>query len=300
MTTDEPKIDPELDVLIARLTEPFAPSEIRWRVTHTTQDGHRGAVIAFADPRAYTDRLNQIFTPIGWTRDYEVTTISAVSRVKRDKVIQTGKVLVTCSLTIHRLGSHTGSGEEWADEPWAMTASEAQAFKRACVCFGLGRYLYNVEEVWVPLNEHGRPLSAPSLPSWALPKSANGGNLATPTPRSQAAQRGPIDQQTTARIEGFRRILGDPIYSEILWRSARARRASTIPNAQLQAKAAEAMERASRGVRKVHSLAETVGETQFVSTLNRLHIASTSAIPNLEALRRLASELEGLAGRSVA
>jgi hypothetical protein len=47
-------------------------------------------------------------------------------------------------------------------------------------------------------------------------------------------QRGPIDQQTTATIEGFRRILGDPIYGEILWRIARARQASVIPNAQLQ------------------------------------------------------------------
>jgi hypothetical protein len=300
MTTDEPKIDPEHDVLFARLVEPFAPSEIRWRVTHTTQDGHRGAVIAFADPRAYTDRLNQIFTPTGWTRDYEVTTISAVSRLKRDKVIQTGKVLVTCKLTIHRLGSHTGSGEEWADEQNAMTAAEAQAFKRACVCFGLGRYLYNFEEVWVPLDEHGRPLSTPSLPSWALPKSRTGRKMSTPTAIPQAVQRGPIDQQNTARIEGFRQILGDPIYGEILWRSARARRASAIPNAQLQAQAAEAMERASRGVRKVHSLAEAVGDTQFVSALHRLHIASTNAIPNLEALKRLASELERLTGRPAA
>jgi hypothetical protein len=177
---------------------------------------------------------------------------------------------------------------------------EAQAFKRACVCFGLGRYLYNVEEVWVPLNEHGRPLNPPSLPPWALPKSASGKKMGAPTPGLQAAQRGPIDQQTTARIEGFRQILGDPIYGEILWRSARARWASAIPNAHLQAKAAQAMERAARGLRKVHSRAETVGETQFVSALDRLHIASTSAIPNLEALRRLVSELERLAGRPAA
>jgi hypothetical protein len=124
--------------------------------------------------------------------------------------------------------------------------------------------------------------------------------MGAPTPGLQAAQRGPIDQQTTARIEGFRQILGDPIYGEILWRSARARWASAIPNAHLQAKAAQAMERAARGLRKVHSRAETVGETQFVSALDRLHIASTSAIPNLEALRRLVSELERLAGRPAA
>ena len=113
-------------------------------------------------------------------------------------------------------------------------------------------------------------------------------------------QRGPIDQKTTAKIEGFRRILGDPIYGEILWRVARARQVNAIPNAQLQATVAEAMERASRGVRKVQTLAETIGDTQFVSVLDRLRIASTSAIPNLEALRRLVSDLEGLAGRPAA
>jgi len=39
------------------------------------------------------------------------------------------------------LGTHSGTGEAWADDENAMTAAEAQAFKRACSCFGLGRYL---------------------------------------------------------------------------------------------------------------------------------------------------------------
>ena len=133
-----------LDALFTQLAEPFDPNEIKWRVTHTTQDGSRGAVIAFADPRAYTDRLNQLFTPSGWTRTYDVSTVSAVSRQKKDKLIQTGKVLVTCTLTIAGLGLTAGSGEQWADEQNAMTAAEAQAFKRAASCFGLGRYLYNL------------------------------------------------------------------------------------------------------------------------------------------------------------
>ena len=131
MATNEAKTGPDTDALFTQLAEPFGPSEIKWRVTHTSHDGTRGAVIAFADPRAYTDRLNQLFTPSGWTRNYDVTTVSAVSRQKRDKIIQTGKVLVTCTLTIARLGTHSGSGEQWADEQNAMTAAEAQAFKRA-------------------------------------------------------------------------------------------------------------------------------------------------------------------------
>jgi hypothetical protein len=210
-------------------------------------------------------------------------------------------VLVTCTLTITGLGCHAGSGEDWADEENAMTAAEAQAFKRACSCFGLGRYLYNFAEMWVLLNEYRQPLEFPKLPHWALPK----GNYTGKThpavgSRPSVVQRGPIDQKTTARIEAFQRILGDPIYGEILRRVAHTCRANDISNAQMQAQVAEAMERASRGVRKAHSLSGAVGDTQFVSVLERLHIGTMSAIPNLEALRMLVAELENLAGSSAA
>ena len=302
MATTELKTNPELDALFLQLVEPFDPSEIKWRVTHTTQDHRRGAVIAFADPRAYTDRLNQIFTPTGWTRTYDVSTVTAVSRMKGDKLIQTGKVLVTCALTIHQLGCHTGSGEEWADEQNAMTSAEAQAFKRACTCFGLGRYLYNFAEMWVPLNDYRQPVNLTALPQWALPKGngAEGKINLVSVPRPPVVQRGPIDQKTTARIEGFRRILGDPIYGEILWRVARARRANAVPNTQLQADVSEAMERAARGIRKAHSLAEEIGDTQFVSVLERLRIRSMTTIRNLEALKLLVLELENLAAQHAA
>jgi hypothetical protein len=101
---------------------------------------------------------------------YEVSTVSAVTRMKKDKLIQTGKVLVTCTLTITGLGCHAGSGEDWADESNAMTTAEAQAFKRAASCYGLGRYLYNLAEMWVPLNEHRQPCVTPPkrLASWPI------------------------------------------------------------------------------------------------------------------------------------
>lgn len=178
---------------------------------------------------------------------------------------------------------------------------EAQAFKRAASCYGLGRYLYNLAEMWVPLNEYRQPIELPSLPQWALPKTgAPVKNHPASGPHPAAVQRGPIDQRITGKIEGFRRILGDPIYGEILWRVARTQKANAIPNAQLQTNVAEAMERAARGIRKVHYLAESLGDTQFVSVLDRLHIESMTKIQNLNALKHLVSELEGLAGRPAA
>jgi hypothetical protein len=298
MATEAGTPNPELNALFAQLTEPFDPSEIKWRVTHTTRDGSRGAVIAFADPRAYSDRLNHVFTPSGWTRAYEVNTVSSVTRMKKDKLIQTGKVLVTCTVTIAGIGTHADSGEEWADEENAMTSAQAQAFKRACTCFGLGRYLYNFAEMWVPLNQHRQPLHFPTLPQWALPKS--GSIERTSGARPPAVQRGPVDQKTTAKIEGFRRILGDPIYGEILWRVSRARRANAIPNAQLQSDVSDAMERAARGIRKAHALSEEIGDTQFVSVLDQLQIRSMTTIRNLETLKRLVTALEEFAARTAA
>ena len=56
-----------------QLLDPFDPGEIKWRVTATSnQQGKngpvkRGQLVAYADQRAYTDRLNEIFGEWGWT-----------------------------------------------------------------------------------------------------------------------------------------------------------------------------------------------------------------------------------------
>src|SRR5215472_737999 len=300
MATQETKPNQNADTLLLRLAEPFEVSEIKWRVTHTNKDCSRGALIAFADPRAYTDRLNQLFRPTGWTRSYEISTVCSVTRMKKDKLIQTGKVLVACTLTISGLGCHSGSGEEWADEENAMTSAEAQAFKRSASCFGLGRYLYNLCEMWVPLDEHRRPIEYPVLPEWALPKGVGNCDRGESSANHGPIQHGPIDQRVTTKIEGFRGSLGNLIFGEILWRVARARKANAIPNAQLQSRVAEAMERASRGVRKARSISKSVSDTAVFSVLDRLGIQSMDAIPNLAILKELVRELERLAGNPAA
>ena len=163
------EISAEQQDLLNQLLVPFHPNDISWRVTNKSRDGKRGCVIPYADQRAYTDRLNLALTPAGWTRTYSVATISPVTRVKKNQAIQTGKVIVTCVVTIALLGSHAGTGEMWADDENAMTRAEAQAFKRACSCFGLGRYFYDFAEMWLDLDDYGNPKSIPNLPAWALP-----------------------------------------------------------------------------------------------------------------------------------
>ena len=124
-------------------------------------------MIPYADQRAYTDRLNALFTPAGWTRRYNIHTSTTFQRSRDQKIV--AKLLVTCELAIFGLGSHSATGEEWADEDNAGTSAEAQSFKRACSCFGLGRYLYHFPGIWVDLDQRRQPKSIPPLPRWATP-----------------------------------------------------------------------------------------------------------------------------------
>ena len=165
-----------------------------------------------------------------------MTTLSPVTRTRKNVAIQTGKVIVTCVVTIYGLGSHSGSGEMWADDDNAMTRAEAQAFKRACCCFGLGRYFYDFAEMWVDLDDYGNPLRIPTLPKWALPAGVVP-TKAEPVSVVSAAQSRPsttqnaqpaapgLDTGLTQRIESFRQVVGDALYFEVFRRGGPARSA---------------------------------------------------------------------------
>lgn len=165
-------VDEGLNVknVLAELEVPFPPDQVRWRVMNTSNDKKRGQIVPYADPRAYTDRLNALFSPQGWTRTYRVETMNNITRMNKGEAIITGKVLVTCTVMIAGIGSHSGTGEEWADDPNGMTAADAQAFKRACAVFGLGRYFYDFVAPWIDLDQNRQPRRTPPLPVWAIPE----------------------------------------------------------------------------------------------------------------------------------
>jgi hypothetical protein len=277
-----------------RLEEPFAPKEVKWLVAATSNDRKNGRVTPYADPRAYTDRLNAVVTPGGWTREYAVQTVSPISRVKNEKVIQTGKVLVTCTVSITGVGVHSANGEEWADDENAMTSAEAQAFKRACTCFGLGRYFYNFPELWVELNEKRQPRTTPTLPNWALPKGYAPENQEHVT-RTQARDqktsapiaKGPLDAGVTAKIEEFRRELGLALYGNVMSMTAGARAAKDIPNQQAQRRALQWMESAARGMARIREIAAEIPETSFYDILDSHHVHSLAQVPDYNTLKAL-------------
>src|SRR6266513_1666337 len=101
---------------IAELEVPFPPDQVQWRVTNTAKDKKRGQIVPYADPRAYADRLNALFTAEGWTWKYQVETRSNITRMTNGESISSGKILGTWPVSTVGLWSHSGSGEEWADD----------------------------------------------------------------------------------------------------------------------------------------------------------------------------------------
>lgn len=174
MTSDEIK------EIMRQLEEPFHPDLISWKpqiTSYKDPENPKAKGAAYADQRAYTDRLNEVVGPHGWTRAYRIHSVQGVDKEVRagaERKILTGqaKVFVVASVSIVGIGTHEATGESWVDDDNACTSAEAQAFKRACVCFGLGRYLYDLPETdWLPIDKYSKQFKTPpQLPEWASPK----------------------------------------------------------------------------------------------------------------------------------
>lgn len=306
--------------VVAALEQPFDPAEIKWRVTNTTQFGsrngprYRGQMLAYADPRAYTDRLNDLFTPSGWTRDYAVQLVQNFERKERGSAERTitAKIVVTCKVTIYGFGMHTGLGEEWADNDNAGTAAEAQAFKRACSCFGLGRYLYDLDGQWVDLDDKKRPLKTPQLPDWAQPEVcqparqacavrrnvANGAHKQNGNGAAKNGRGGLFRDEMLGQVKALRETVGFSLSTGVLKTAGNVDDAGKIRDMAKLTAVFERLQDLARGVERLRAAIGKVGERRYSELCREMNVASDSVddIPDRATLRKLLQILESEAG----
>lgn len=304
---------------LAALEEPFELDEIKWRVTNTTKVNgrngarNRGQMLAYADPRAYTDRLNSLFGPGGWTRDYSVQMVQNFERKERGANERTiaAKIVVTCRLTIYGLGTHAGLGEEWAENENAGTAAEAQAFKRACSCFGLGRYLYDLEGQWVDLDDRKQPIEKPRLPDWALPTRIRTAN-ATQARRASESHQGVNGTTPRHSRNGFYRTevleqaknltqgVGFSLSRCVIRAIAKVDDVAKIRDLAKLTTVLGKLQDTARGVERLKKAIAKVGSTRYAGLCNELNLASDSIddIPDRATLRRMIDVLEAESGHT--
>jgi hypothetical protein len=182
--------------LLAQLSEPFSKEDVAWRAGATSRDKKRAQALPYAEPRAYEDRLNEI-CPGDWSVIFKPW----------------GESRIICELTIYGVTrSSTGEFDDGKKNAIAEgTVAEAQAFKRACSKFGLGRYLYDIPIQWVDYDEEKNRLAdVPQLPEKFLPKiksvqqanvqpTVQGDSVRAAEPRTQVMQDKPAAQANAGK-----------------------------------------------------------------------------------------------------
>ncbi|MGB8583025.1 MAG: hypothetical protein WCD47_19565, partial [Candidatus Sulfotelmatobacter sp.] len=185
-------------------------------------------------------------------------------------------------------------------------AFEAQAFKRALSCFGLGRYLYDIDGEWVELGEHRLPTKIPKLPRWATPNGWLAGLRPKPRRNRHALVRangharnaghmGPETnghrQSLVAAIEATENKIGKRLYRGLLKHVARVWSPEQIPETAVLEKVLAQMQGAERGMARLEAAqARLAPETvqRIISSLD----APPAKLEDLQALHTLVVALE--------
>ena len=121
--------------ILAELSAPFHPLEVRTKPLVVS--GSRALVCYYVDARTVMDRLDDVVGPEGWEDDCVP--------------IAGGSVMCKLSLFIAETWvtrCDVGGPSEQPDEGDRIKAACSDALKRAAVKFGVGRYLYNLPDVW--------------------------------------------------------------------------------------------------------------------------------------------------------
>jgi hypothetical protein len=200
-----------MDELQMALAQPFAPSAITWKPGSTTKDGAKCMAMAYADLRAYQERLDQV-CGMDWSVRYAPW----------------GDGRIICELTIGGVTRSSTGEMDAQDEKNGMggTVAEAQAMKRAAAQFGLGRYLYDLPSAWVEFDPQRKRITD------AGHKELD--NRYAAWYARQTAQKTPRTSETTVKVESSVDVLPESPAS--IWETpaAHAKKPDTLSAAQLQ------------------------------------------------------------------
>lgn len=133
--------------LFDALSAPFPPEYVKWRVGTTNKkwlkEGEplQGMPLCYIDARCVMDRLDTICGPDGWQCNYTAGVANSI----------------VCNIGIYMqnggwLWKADGAGESDMEGEKGMLSD---AFKRAAVRWGIGRYLYEIKAKRIVLDDRG-------------------------------------------------------------------------------------------------------------------------------------------------
>lgn len=152
-----------------KLKDPFPAKDVEWRIVErgAKGEGQWAKVLAYITNRAIMERLDEVCGQENWRNEF--TQIPGA---------------FLCGLSI-RVGDEWVTKWDGAQESQieATKGGISGAMKRAAVQWGIGRYLYDLDQGWANIHPKGQHYAGkdqrknlpsmkwdpPQLPAWALP-----------------------------------------------------------------------------------------------------------------------------------
>lgn len=161
--------------LHAALAAPFPADRVSWRVGTMTKDKSKAMALAYIDARDVMQRLDEECGAGGWQCRY---------------------IAMSNGTTCCEIGIRVDGEWIWKSNGAGATDVEAEkgaysdAFKRAAVLWGIGRYLYDLDSPWVRINEW-KQIEKDELPRLRSLLGGGGAKMhyAAPAPKGKAASR---------------------------------------------------------------------------------------------------------------
>lgn len=120
--------------LFAKLAAEFPREQISWRAQTVTKDGDKALALAYIDARDVMNRFDEVVGAGDWSDSYDVHPNVTI-----------------CSIALRIEGGWTSKADGAGDtDVEAEKGRISDAFKRAAVKWGVGRYLYAIPSTWVP------------------------------------------------------------------------------------------------------------------------------------------------------
>jgi hypothetical protein len=209
---------------LSKLSAPFPASDIEWRVSRAGLGG-KGIycrVLAYLTARAIQARLDDVCGPENW-------------RVEEPRILSiNGKTAFAVGISI-RVMDEVNAMQKWVTkwdvaEPTNIEPAKggfSGAMKRAGAQWGIGRYLYHLDEAFAEVSEQDPGVRGwhyaklpkeggayywkePTLPAWALPKEKEAEVKAADLNSLKKAWKdkfAPEDTNRKSLTEGFARFV---------------------------------------------------------------------------------------------
>jgi hypothetical protein len=138
-----------------QLKEPFNPKIVHWRVGATNAKKNngvatKGIALAYVNARDVMKRFDEVCGD-HWQVEYPFD----------------GCCRIGLKIDNEWIWRSNGAGQTDVE---GEKGKFSDAFKRAAVLWGVGRYLYYLDNVWVEVDKWKAITNPPKLPNWALPK----------------------------------------------------------------------------------------------------------------------------------